>query len=247
MRRPTPDHRKERPERREIISYIDVIITSLWFLFCFTVACNNPAEREQESGFWWCLSVNALRGLTLALRLMACIALNKVNLLCLSLSEPLNQKHNGYTKKWFSGRGGWWGEGQRNALGYVVLLRLHYNVILVCPCFGHEDGSAHQNTRFTRQAAPHGEPGLWSQWVWDESVTRLSNLLIFRTKTHHEAMQKSEVCGEADALHVAAARAVRTLRAWWSLIKNAARFENNHTETGKANIDRFQHFPLTGY
>lgn len=103
--------------------------------------------------------MNALRGLTLALRLMAYIALNKVNLLCLSLCGPLNQKHNGYTKKWFLGRGGG-GEWERNALGYVVLLRLHYNVILVCPCCGHEDGSAHQNTRFTRQAAPHREPGL---------------------------------------------------------------------------------------
>lgn len=50
--------------------------------------------------------MNALRGLTLALRLMAYIALNKVNLLCLSLCGPLNQKHNGYTKKWFLGRGG---------------------------------------------------------------------------------------------------------------------------------------------
>lgn len=47
--------------------------------------------------------MNTLRGLTLALRLMAYIALNKVNLLCLSLCGPLNQKHNGYTKKWFCG------------------------------------------------------------------------------------------------------------------------------------------------
>lgn len=53
MRRPTPDHRRERPERREIISYITARCNNyvLVVLFCFTVACNNPAEREQESGF----------------------------------------------------------------------------------------------------------------------------------------------------------------------------------------------------
>lgn len=53
MRRPTPEHRRERPERREIISYITARCNYyvLVVLFCFTVACNNPAEREQESGF----------------------------------------------------------------------------------------------------------------------------------------------------------------------------------------------------
>lgn len=53
MRRPTPDHRRERPERREIISYITARCNYyvLVVLFFFTVACNNPAEREQESGF----------------------------------------------------------------------------------------------------------------------------------------------------------------------------------------------------
>lgn len=61
--------------------------------------------------------MNALRGLTLALRLMAYIALNKVNLLCLSLCGPLNQKHNGYTKKWFLGRGG--GSGREMLSGML--------------------------------------------------------------------------------------------------------------------------------